>query len=476
MSAIRTRFAPSPTGFVHVGSLRTALYSYLFAKHNNGSCILRIEDTDQNRLTEGAVENLIKVMTWAGINFDEGPHIGGNYGPYVQSEKLAVYKKYAEQLVEQGHAYYCTCTPERLEQVRERQIAAKQPPAYDRHCRSLNLRPTAGESAVIRLKVPLTGEATFHDLIRGDVTINYRTVDDQVLIKSDGFPTYHLAVVVDDHDMAISHVIRGEEWISSVPKHILLYEYFGWQMPQHAHLPLLLNPDRSKLSKRQGDVAVEDYIAKGYQKEALINFVALLGWNPGDTREIFFMDDLIKEFSLERVGKSGAIFNIEKLNWFNEQHIRLKSNMELLAMLKPLMQERGYTGIDDTYLLHVIELMKERVVFVHDFVDKSGYFFADPKAFDEQAKAKCWTPETGVLLRSFAERCTPLAVFDAASIEHELRQEATEKGVSASKIIHPLRLATTGVSVGPSLFHLLALLGKETVIRRIYVAIDLLSE
>lgn len=475
MSTVRTRFAPSPTGFVHVGSLRTALYTYLFAKHNDGKCILRIEDTDQNRLTEGAVENIIKVMHWAGIDFDEGPHVGGEFGPYVQSEKLSIYMKYALQLVEQGHAYYCTCTRERLEQMRERQIAAKQPPAYDRHCRSLNIKPKDGEPYVIRMKVPLTGEVTFHDLIRGDVTIGYKNVDDQVLIKSDGFPTYHLAVVVDDHEMKITHAIRGEEWISSVPKHILLYQYFGWQMPQHAHLPLLLNPDRSKLSKRQGDVAVEDYIAKGYLKEALVNFVALLGWNPGDTRELFSMADLIKEFTLERVGKSGAIFNVEKLNWFNEQHLRLKSDQELLAMLKPIAESRGINNTTDVYLLQIIALMKERVIFVHDFIDNCRYFFEDPTTYDPAAKEKSWVTGTADLIRSFAERCINLSVFNSAEIEQELRKEAAERGISASKLIHPLRLAVTGVSVGPSLFHLLELLGKETVIRRIYAAIEKLA-
>ena len=379
---VRTRFAPSPTGYLHVGGLRTALYSYLIAKKNKGTFILRIEDTDQTREVEHAVENLIDSLNWAGIEFDEGPIKGGPYGPYVQSERLDIYHKYANQLIEAGHAYYCTCSTERLEQLRQRQMASKLPPAYDRHCRNLNIQPKPGEPHVIRMKVPLDGEITFNDLIHGNITFSYRNVDDQVLIKSDGYPTYHLAVVVDDHLMKISHVIRGEEWISSTPKHILLYEYFGWEVPLIAHLPLILNPDRSKLSKRQGDVAVEDYRAKGYLKDALINFIALLGWNPGDTRELFSMDDLIKEFSLERINKSGAVFNIEKLRWMNEQHIRIKTDQELLEMLKPIIAQRSLGTFSDTYLLNIIALMKERVTFVSDFIDNCKYFYQDPTTFD----------------------------------------------------------------------------------------------
>lgn len=472
MSMVRTRFAPSPTGFVHVGSLRTALYDYLLAKKFNGTFVLRIEDTDQTREVQGAVENLINVMQWVGIDFDEGPIKGGPYGPYVQSERLDIYNKYAQQLIQDGHAYYCTCSQERLEQLRQRQIAAKLPPAYDRHCRNLNLQPKPGEPHVIRMKVPMEGDITFNDAIHGNITFSFRNVDDQVLIKSDGFPTYHLAVVIDDHLMKISHVIRGEEWISSTPKHILLYQYFGWEVPIIAHLPLILNPDRSKLSKRQGDVAVEDYRAKGYLKEALINFVALLGWNPGDTREIFSMDELIQEFSLERCGKSGAIFNIEKLRWMNEQHIRLKSDQELLEMLKPILAEHNLEQCQDHYLLAIIALMKERVTFIKDFIDNCKYFYEDPMTFDEAARAKNWTLETAPRLRAFAERCQSLQEFNAKSIEQELRSEADKQQISASRIIHPLRLAVTGISVGPSLFHLLELLGKETVIRRINYAIE----
>ncbi len=475
MKTVRTRFAPSPTGFVHVGSLRTALYNYLFAKQQQGQFLLRIEDTDQERLTEGAVENLIEVLSWAGIQYDEGPDIGGPCGPYIQSERLALYREYAEKLVAAGHAYYCTCSTERLETLRERQIAAKQPPAYDRACRTVTKKPAPGEPHVIRMKVPLDGDITFQDIIRGSITIGCRTVDDQVLIKSDGFPTYHLAVVVDDHLMGITHVIRGEEWISSTPKHILLYKYFGWEAPLFAHLPLILNPDRSKLSKRQGDVAVEDYRAKGYLRDAIINFVTMLGWNPGDTRELFSMEDLIKDFSLERVGKSGAIFNIDKLRWFNEQHIRMAPNNALLKALKQILVDRSMDVFSDEYLMHIIELMKERVIFVHDFIDNCQYFYTDPTTYDETARIKNWGPETGARLHDLANLFEDVQHWTPEELEKTLRQEAERLGVKAALYIHPLRLAVTGVSVGPSLFHTLALLGKETVIRRIREAIKALA-
>lgn len=480
MKEIRTRFAPSPTGFLHVGGLRTALYDYLFAKKHGGKFILRIEDTDQNRLTEGAVENLVSTLHWAGIEFDEGPGVGGEYGPYIQSECLARYKTHAEQLIAQGDAYYCFCSAERLEIVRQQQTAAKVPTAYDRHCRDLDpvearKRVDAGERHVIRMKVPLEGEVGFTDLIRGLVTIAYKNVDDQVIIKSDGFPTYHLAATVDDHHMKISHIFRGEEWLSSTPKHILLYKYFGWEMPEIAHLPLLLNPDRSKLSKRQGDVAVEDYRDKGYLKEALVNFVALLGWNPGDTREIFSLDELVKEFSIERVGKAGAVFDVEKLKWMNEQHLRAMSDEQLLVLVRPILQEKNWGHFSDEYLKQVFTLMRERTTFPQDFVEPCQYFYKTPHSFDESAKAKCWTPEAAQRMESMLKRYKELGKFDCASVEAELRKEAEVLQISAGKLIHPLRLALTGVPTGPSLFHLIEVLGKEAVVHRLEFAIKHLS-
>ena len=471
------RFAPSPTGYLHVGGLRTALYNYLFAKHNSGKFILRIEDTDQSRRVEGAVENLIETLKWSGIEYDEGPCRDGGCGPYVQSQRLELYLKYAQELISKEKAYYCFCTSKRLQEVRQRQLAAKLSPSYDRLCRNIsqeeaNKRIAAGEHYVIRMKVPIEGELSFDDVIRGKVTISYKMIDDQVLIKSDGFPTYHLAVVVDDHLMGITHIIRGEEWLSSVPKHILLYQYFGWEVPVLAHLPLLLNPDKSKLSKRQGDVAVEDYRAKGYLKEAIVNFIAFLGWNPGDEREIFSMEQLIEEFTLERVGKSGAVFNIEKLNWLNQQHIKLKSNEELAQLIKPHFQSIQQADLDNSYFLKVIGLLKERLIFPKDFIDMSNYFFRDPEIFDEAGLKKYWEPETNGQLKILADRLESLLEFSQLSIETTLRQLAEELRIKPTKLIHPTRLALSGRTIGPGLFEMIEVLGKETVVRRLRHAVE----
>ena len=475
--SVRVRFAPSPTGYLHVGGLRTALYNYLVAKRSGGTFILRIEDTDQSRKVEGATENLIEALKWAGVEFDEGPGKDGNHGPYIQSQRLSLYHNHVRTLLGHDKAYYCFCTTERLDQLRKQQSESGVDPKYDRFCRNIpyeqaQKRIALNEPHVVRMKVPLGGEMTFDDTIRGKVTISYTVMDDQVILKSDGFPTYHLAVVVDDHLMEISHVIRGEEWLPSTPKHILLYQYFGWDVPMFAHLPLLLNPDKSKLSKRQGDVAVEDYRAKGYLKEALINFVAFLGWNPGDEREIFSIQDLIKEFSLERVGKAGAVFNIDKLNWMNQQHMKLKSNNELLPLVKPLMAGKGWNSFPDEYIKNVIGLMKERVVVLSDFVNSTSYFFEDPSSYDEAAKAKNWNADSSNYLKKLSVRLQVLIQFDSASIENALRTTATEFNIGAGKLIHPLRLALSGISQGPSLFHLAEVLGKETVLRRIDAALE----
>ena len=478
---IRVRFAPSPTGYLHVGGLRTALYNYLFAKHTGGTFILRIEDTDQSRKVEGAVENLINTLHWAGMEYDEGPHRDAGRGPYVQSQRLDLYQTYAQKLVDNDFAYYCFCSPERLQEVRQKQLAAKRSTAYDRHCRNIpreeaERRRAAGEQCVIRMKVPLEGELSFDDVIRGRVTIALPMVDDQVLMKSDGFPTYHLAVVVDDHLMGITHIIRGEEWLSSVPKHILLYRYFGWELPVLAHLPLLLNPDKSKLSKRQGDVAVEDYRAKGYLREAIVNFIAFLGWNPGDEQELFTMDQLVREFTLERVGKSGAVFNIEKLNWLNQQHIKLKSNEDLYQLIRPKLSPAQTAGIDERYILNVIGLLKERMAFPSDFIEMSEYFFQDPVTIDEAGLKKYWEPQTSDYLAALAGRFESLTDFSHHSIETTLRQFAEDLQVKPTKLIHPARLAISGRTMGPGLFEMMELMGKETVVRRLRHAVKKFAE
>jgi len=482
-ASIRVRFAPSPTGFLHVGGLRTALYNYLFAKHNGGKFVLRIEDTDQSRKVEGAVENLIETLHWAGIDFDEGPGKEGKFGPYVQSQRLVTYHEHVQRLVREGNAYHCFCTPQRIEEVRQKQLAKKLNPSYDRHCRDIPVseaekRRAGGESSVVRMKVPLTGEMTFEDMIRGKVTISFEMIDDQVILKTDGFPTYHLAVVVDDHLMGISHVIRGEEWLSSTPKHVLLYRSFGWDLPQYAHLPLLLNPDKSKLSKRQGDVAVEEYRAKGYLKEALVNFVALLGWNPGDERELFSMEQLVQEFTIDRVGKSGAVFNVEKLNWMNFQHLRMKNENDVLFMLKEYLAQhppKAGKPFEDIYLLGVIAAMRDRVTFVREFAEKSPYFFGPPTEYDPSVVKKRWTQESPALMKSYIEALSSYEKPGKEEYEAVLRKIAESQKKSPGDLVHPLRLAVSGVGAGPGLYDILVLLGKEETIRRITTAIEKLA-
>jgi len=479
---IRVRFAPSPTGFLHVGGLRTALYNYLFARQNGGTFVLRIEDTDRSRFVEGAAEKLIDTLQWSGLSYDEGPQRGGTHGPYVQSERRAIYVQHVDVLLREGHAYRCFCSAERLDAMRKEQERQKLSPKYDRLC--LRLSPQAiedninrGLQFVVRMKVP-TGEVVqFRDAIREDVEFQSDTIDDQVLLKSDGFPTYHLANVVDDHLMNISHVIRGEEWLSSTPKHILLYRYFGWEVPAFAHLPLLLNPDRSKLSKRQGDVAVEEYRAKGYLREALVNFVALLGWNPGDERELFMLDDLVHEFSLDRVGKAGAIFNVEKLNWMNCEHLRRKPDRELVAMMREELSKSRFAEkhFSDEYLAQVVRAMRERVGFISDFVEKGVYFFEAPDHYDPDVAKKRWTQETPEELTRLADEFSMLQDPTTADYESTLHNIAGSLGVGNAKLIHPLRLAVSGVGGGPGVFELLTILGKDESVRRIRTAVNRLN-
>lgn len=475
---VRVRFAPSPTGYLHVGGLRTALYNYLFAKNSNGTFILRIEDTDRARFVEGAVENLIDTLEWSGITYDEGPKKEGDFGPYIQSLRLDIYNKYTQELIEGGKAYYCFCTPERLTELRSKQTEQKLQGKYDKHC--LNLTQTQIEDKlksktpfVIRLNVPANETVIVKDIIRGQVEFDSNTVDDQVLLKSDGFPTYHLANVVDDHLMRITHVIRGEEWLPSTPKHVLLYKAFGWEIPLFAHLPLLLNPDKSKLSKRQGDVAVEDYRSKGFLKEALVNFVALLGWNAGDDREFYYLDELISEFSLDRVNKSGAVFNIEKLNWLNFEHLRQKPIEEVVSLLKAELMNSEFKDkeFSDNYLSEVIISMRERVSFVKDFLVKSPYFFSPPVTFDEDTIRKRWKEDSPALLRKLGDNFLKLENPAKEDFENSLHNTATENNVGNGKLIHPLRIAVSGMGEGPGVFDIVSILGKEETLKRIDYAL-----
>ena len=476
------RFAPSPTGFLHIGGLRTALYNFLFARNLGGKVILRIEDTDRKRFVDGAVENLIDTFNWTGLNFDEGPNIDGDNGPYFQSQRLDIYMKYAEELIKKGNAYYAFDTPERLKEVREKQLSLNEQTKYDKFALTLSddeiqNNINNGIPSVIRLNVNEGEKIIVKDLIRDEIEFDTATVDDQILIKSDGYPTYHLANVIDDHLMGITHVIRGEEWLPSMPKHILLYDYLDWEKPLFAHLPLLLNPDKSKLSKRQGDVAVEDYRDKGYLKEALINFVALLGWNPGDEQEFFKIGELIEKFSIDRVHKGGAVFNIEKLNWLNAEHLRSKTNEEILTMLRDELSNSEFKDLilENGYLLLIIEAMKPRVSFVEEFITKCPYFYQAPLQYDENAIKKRWkedTPEHLIMLRDNIE------TIDGSSkenYEEALSLTADKLNIGKGKLIHPVRLAVSGIGTGPGVYDLLFIVGKEHVINRINYALKTIS-
>lgn len=480
---IRVRFAPSPTGYLHVGGLRTALYNYLFAKKNNGKFILRIEDTDRNRYVEGAVENLLEALKWSGLIYDEGPDIGGDVGPYIQSQRLDIYQKYANELIENGNAYYCFCTQERLQALREEQEKQKLPQLkYDKHCLKLTKAEIESNIAAkipytIRLNVVGNKHIVFDDIIRNRVEFDSSNIDDQVLIKSDGYPTYHLANIVDDYLMGITHVIRGEEWLSSTPKHVLLYDALGWRRPIFAHLPLLLNPDKSKLSKRQGDVAVEDYRDKGYLRDALINFVALLGWNAGDDKEFYKIDELIEAFSLERVNKSGAVFDLQKLNWLNAEHLRKLEDSEILTLLrKEILNSKFSTlSLTDDYLLLIISAMKERVAFIKEFITTCPYFYETPSEYEQKSFEKNWTPQTPDQLNIFIEEVQKFEIPTKTDYETALSLTAEKLNIGKGKLIHPLRLAVSGQSTGPGMFDLLFILGKEEIINRINAAIKKLS-
>jgi glutamyl-tRNA synthetase len=458
------------------------LYNYLFAKKHNGAFILRVEDTDQSRRVEGAEQNLVKALKWEGLAWDEGPDIGGPKAPYRQSERLDIYRKYAMQLVGEGKAYYAFDTAEELEEMRKAQEKQKLTPKYDRRALKLSAEEAdaklaAGAPFVIRMKVPDATTVAFDDIVRGRVEFASEMIDDQVLLKSDGFPTYHLANVVDDHLMEISHVIRGEEWLSSTPKHVLLYRFFGWEMPQFAHLPLLLNPDKSKLSKRQGDVAVEDYRDKGYLPDAILNFVAFLGWNPGGEREIFSLDELVKEFSLDRVGKSGAVFNVEKLDWMNFEYLRNKSDAEVLAMVKEHLRTSRFASrqFDDEYVQRVITAMRDRASFVKDFVEKGAYFFEAPVQYETETVKKRWKPESGSRLAKLSQEFASTNPTSKEGFESALHRAAAALNVNNADLIHPLRLAVSGVGGGPGLFDILAIIGNDETIRRITTAIEKLK-
>ncbi len=470
---IRTRFAPSPTGFLHVGGLRTALFNYLLARKEGGKLVLRIEDTDQKRRVDEAVQQIIDMLHWAGIDYDEGPGKEDKYGPYIQSERLELYKQHAQQLIEAGHAYYCFCSSERIERVRQEQIANKQHPGYDRACRNISPDDArenieSGDTYVVRMKLPLEGERVFTDLVRGVVRIPYNVLDDQVIIKSDGYPTYHLAVVVDDHHMHVSHIIRGEEWLSSTPKHFLLYEYFGWEPPQMAHLPLLLNPDRSKLSKRSGHVAVEDYKAMGILPEALVNFVALLGWNPGDDRELFTIEELVEEFSIEKVNKAGAVFDIEKLKWMNSEYIKKCPVGRLTDLVKPYLQDAGYDISDSNKLEKVVEIIRTRITTLPEAAEQAQFAYQSEIApEDDEAKELVSMESSKKLFSVLHERLTENVIVNGDEFKAKVQEIGKELALKGKLLFMPIRVALTGRAKGPDLPHLVDILGVDEVMKRI---------
>ncbi len=495
---VRTRFAPSPTGFVHVGSLRAALFPYLFAKQQGGIFLLRIEDTDQERLVPGAIENILRTLAWAGIVPDEGPVLNngsfsqkGSHGPYIQSERLEIYKKHVQTLLDRGAAYYAFDTNEELEAMRHRQEAMKQSPKYEREKMKNQFTLSKEETSrllanntpsVIRLKVPEKGKVTFHDLIRGDIEVNTVEIDDQVLLKSDGFPTYHLAVVVDDYLMEITHVIRGEDWLPSTPKHVLLYQAFGWAVPQFAHMPLLVNKDRQKLSKRKGDVSVESFRDRGYLPEAFVNFLAFLGWNPGDDREIMSMAELIESFSLEKVQRAAAVFNEEKLDWYNGQYIRSIDTDQLVEKAVPFFVNAGLISYEHKnnskvlqWLVQVILLVKERLVRLGDLPELTQFVFVDPVDYD--AKILVWkksTPEkTKEILTELASylETIPETDWSAQNLTVKVGEWIQEKNYSNGDVLWPMRVALSGKEHSPGPFEIAVVIGKKRVLERLMTGI-----
>ncbi len=504
---IRVRFAPSPTGPLHMGGVRTALFNYLFAKKNNGDFILRIEDTDQNRFVPGAEEYIVESLKWCGLNPDESPETSGNYGPYRQSERKSLYKKYADRLVENGNAYIAFDTPEEIEELRKEAEAKKETFSYGIISRaflnnSLNLsareveqKIAAGEPYAIRFKMPEDIDVTETDLIRGSVTFNTtKSLDDKVLFKSDGMPTYHLANVVDDHLMEITHVIRGEEWLSSMPLHVLLYRALGWEdsRPEFAHLPLILKPQgKGKLSKRDGDKMgfpvfplkwkdpatgeiSRGYREDGYFPEAFINMLALLGWNPGTEQEFFSIDELISLFSLERVVKSGSQFDPEKAKWFNRHYFQEKSDEEIAELFKTVLNEKGISETPEK-ILAVVSEIKERCEFTSDLWEQGSFFFKAPKSYDENTIKKRWKEETPEQLAAIAYLFEKCKTWEAANIKESFSEFMNSKGWNFGAVMNPLRLCLVGGNIGPDLFRICEILGKKETIKRIETAIELIK-
>ncbi|MCD2434990.1 glutamate--tRNA ligase [Acidaminococcus sp. NSJ-142] len=481
MSEIRVRFAPSPTGYLHIGGARTALFNWLFAKSQGGKLILRIEDTDIERLKEDSVSQILTSLKWLGLSWDEGPEVGGDYGPYYQSERLDIYRKICQELVDSGKAYYCFCSAEDLEKQREKQRALKQPFHYARTCRDIppeeaKKRVEAGEKYSVRIKLPASGPITVHDMIHGDVTFDFNQFDDFVIMKTNGIPTYNFAVVVDDHMMHITHVLRAEEHLSNTPKQIVLYEALGYEVPQFGHMPMILAPDRSKLSKRHGATSVEEFRDKGYVHQAIINYLTLLGWAPGNDQEIFTLEDTVKAFDFSKMSKKAAVYDVKKLTWLNGQYLSSLPLREIADASVPFFKKAGL--IDDNYLPahqeyfdHLVDVVRVRVKTLEEVADASAYFFKDVESYDEKGAAKFFKPEAAELLQKCYDALAALEVFDLKTTEDAYNKLAEDLGLSLGKVIHPTRLALTGRTFSPGMFDVMVLLGKEKTLARLQQAI-----
>jgi glutamyl-tRNA synthetase len=478
MSSVRLRYAPSPTGAPHLGGFRTALFNWLFARHCGGAFIIRVEDTDQERYVPTAVPQILAGLRWLGLDYDEGPDIGGPYGPYTQMERLDLYRSEVQKLLDTGWAYPCFCTRERLEALRAEQTARKQPTGYDRHCRELPSAErerlfAAGTPHVYRFAIPLEGETIFQDAVKGEVTFRHGLLDDFVLIKSTGVPASPLAIPVDDHAMAITHVLRGDEWVSTTPKHILVHRALGYEPPQFGHLSVITGPDGKKLSKRHNETAIEEFEKHGYLPEAMVNFLALLGWSPGTDQELFTRDELLSAFSMEGISKSPAVFDPEKLTWMNGVYIRQLSPAEFAVRALPFLQASGLVpetldAAQREYVQRAVALEQERVRRLDEVPAATEFFFLEEPVYDERAVRKWLSrPDTPALLRAAAASMSRVEAWTEPALEAAVRSVAEAHAVNAGEVIHRIRAAVTGRTVGPGLFETLAVLGRERVLRRL---------
>ncbi len=478
---VRVRIAPSPTGLPHIGTFRTFLFNWLFARKHGGKFVIRIEDTDRERLVPGAEDALLDAVEWIGLDWDEGPRRGGPYAPYVQSERLPIYHEHVERLLAQGNAYRCYCSPERLDALRREQQARKEPPGYDRLCRGLSPeeraeREAAGTPYVVRFAIPLEGSTTFHDVIHGDVTWENRVLDDFVILKSDGYPTYHLAHLVDDQAMAISHVLRGDEWISSTPRHVLLYQAFDWEPPVFAHLPAILGPDRKKLSKRHGPTGIAAFQEAGYLPEALINYLALCGWSPGTDEEVFSLSDLVERFDLGRVSPTGAIFDHDKLDWFNGIYIRNLSGAELAKRMRPFLGEAAH-DVSDSQLEAIAALLQDRLRTLSEAPELADFFLTDELDYDPALLVqRGLTPEQAIeALRRSEDLASTVEPFTAEALEPSFRELAEALGLKVGPLFMSIRVAVTGKTATPPLFETMQVLGRDRSAQRLRDAVARLS-